>query len=876
MYTIIDTNEYTETTISSDIFGLNFVLNHDSEFFDLGPMADLLDKLNPGNLRYPGGSVTEKMFAEVDYTDQNWIGSFWSSIQNDLTQRESASMFVDTAALTGASIQLLLPTRIAFLQTAGQALANGTYGDRREIHPEYFSLLKEYIKEFIELAASAGTEVTQLEIGNEFWGSGQMTASEYGFLAATVTEFLSDEYPELKVIAQVSYVAGQYSPLTDTSIYLKQDGSNYDVYFQSQNLSEIEGLVEYIMPGQGSGVGQTQAIAEAFTENPIALAALDGIADHVYFRRGFSGIDGERNHALRTIPQIFRDTSGLEGINTYITEWSVRNRAGNRESEGTNHLGLQYASSTLEAFYELAESEVYGANFWPLTFGNENVDRRVLIDTSERDLTFGGQVFRLLANNVTGLAPIFDFEIADEIDVHGFSNTEELIFFVSERSGFHSTTSVDFREFSTSDRFFYSIEYLGEDGITGTDIRSNPVITYSLGNWSNDTIVELDLQAWSLAMIKVQYITSSHDIIEGSVWGDLISGEDGDDILLGMSGDDTLNGNFGNDTLEGGEGNDVLSGGWGDDSLSGGLGDDTIRANFGDNTIEGGLGNDHIISSTGRDHIFSGEGSDNVEVKGGGNLIIAGTGDDVITLAQNSTAWGPGYTAFNAGSPLLTGTGSRLDVAGLLRNENVVLGGGGSDTVRLSDHNDAFFLDDQLSDFHSALNVSPNQINGNAIPRFSSIESILAGAGNDLIDLTSRRFGLAGEEIDINGGDGNDTIWGSDADETIIGGAGDDILFSGTGSDILVGGSGSDVFEFVISRTSDTIGDFNPAEGDLIRIYGSKDASNIVIGWASGELKLDFYFGSDVLTFSANVVFDDSLVDTTFMSESWSDFILVY
>jgi len=601
MYKIVDDEEYTTKAVSADMFGLNFVLTHDMEFFDIGIMTDLLSNLQPNSLRYPGGSVTEIMFGDVDYGSTNWSDSYFNSIQNGITQRENASLFIDTAASVGASIQLVLPTKIAFEKTPGQAISDGTYGDRRAIDPEYLKLISDYIGEFIKLTEGKVTEISIIEIGNEFWGSGQMTASEYGYLAATITQYLAKEFPSLDTIAQVTYNAGVFSPVEDTKMYLTENGADYNMHFEFQDLTEIEGLMEYVMPGQGSGVGQTQAIAKAFARNPIALEALDGIVDHVYFRRGFSGIDGERDHALRTIPHTFEHWSGSRPIEAYITEWSVRNRAGDRQSDGTNHSGLQYASSTLEAFYEMTVSEVYGANFWPLTFGNENIDRRVLIDTTDQDLTFGGEIFRILSNNLVNLAPVFDYEVENKIDIHGFANDGDLVFFVSERSGVGSEVKVDFQEYSLAETFFYSVEYIREDGVTGTEINSNPVITQTKGNISNDTVIDLNLSAWSLAMVKVQSITDFDDNIDGTAWGDWIAGNGGNDRLIGHSGNDTLHGNFGHDTLDGGDGHDILKGGWGDDSMFGGPGNDTLDGSFGNDTLYGGEGDDVLSGGSGAD-----------------------------------------------------------------------------------------------------------------------------------------------------------------------------------------------------------------------------------------------------------------------------------
>jgi Ca2+-binding RTX toxin-like protein len=701
-----------------------------------------------------------------------------------------------------------------------------------------------------------------------------MTASEYGFLSAKVAELLSAEYPDIDIIIQVSYNAGLYSPVEDTTVYTVENGSDFDVYFAFQDLTGIEGLIEKTIPGQGSGVGQTQAIASAFAENPIALNGIDGIVDHVYFKSGFEGIDDERNHALVNIPQIFEDYSGSGSINMYITEWSVRNKAGNHESEGTNHTGLQYASSTLEAFFELVSNGVTGANFWPVTYGNETIDRRVLIDTSEEDLTFGGEIFRILSSSLVGLTPVFDFEVEEEIDIHGFSNSNKLVFFASERSGVSNTTEVNFSGYTFEGDIFINVTYLGEDGISGTDINANPIITYLGGFMSTAATIGLDLDPWSLAVIEVQNITEFDDQIYGASSDDRINGNGGDDLLEGLAGNDSLSGNFGHDSLLGGDGDDQLKGGWGDDYILGGSGNDFIAGNYGNNYLDGGTGNDDIRGSEGNNHIEAGDGNDKISLIGGGNFVNAGSGDDEIIVSQSDIEWQSGFGALNLSSVIQMGTGEFIPIDDHHVASNVIVGGAGWDILRLSDSSDALFLDDQYSSFHP--NAGAYQLPGGSmgIARISGIEQVFAGLGDDIVDLTSSQFSLSESDIEIFGEQGDDTLWGSDANETISGGEGNDQLFGGAGANVLIGGSGGDTFDFHLSKTGDYITDFNAEDGDELRIFGTSNTDGHTISWDGEVLSIVFEFEDYVTTFSANVQFENSLEGENFFVNTWHDSIV--
>jgi hypothetical protein len=59
------------------------------------------------------------------------------------------------------------------------------------------------------------------------------------------------------------------------------------------------------------------------------------------------------------------------------------------------------------------------------------------------------------------------------------------------------------------------------------------------------------------------------------------------------------------------------------------------------------------------------------------------------------------------------------------------------------------------------------------------------GAGNDEL------FGSSGAAV-LDGGDGADTLYGSGGDDTLIGGSGNDLLLGGAGDDTLLGGLGND------------------------------------------------------------------------------------
>ncbi|WJD70423.1 retention module-containing protein [Pseudomonas asiatica] len=84
------------------------------------------------------------------------------------------------------------------------------------------------------------------------------------------------------------------------------------------------------------------------------------------------------------------------------------------------------------------------------------------------------------------------------------------------------------------------------------------------------------------------------------------------------------------------------------------------------------------------------------------------------------------------------------------------------------------------------------------------------GAGNDLL------FGQGGDDT-LDGGKGNDILIGGLGKDTLLGGEGNDILLGGKGDDTMTGGSGADTFVWKAGDTGkDVIKDFKVAEGDRI------------------------------------------------------------
>ena len=112
------------------------------------------------------------------------------------------------------------------------------------------------------------------------------------------------------------------------------------------------------------------------------------------------------------------------------------------------------------------------------------------------------------------------------------------------------------------------------------------------------------------------------------------------------------------------------------------------------------------------------------------------------------------------------------------------------------------------------------------------INEIRAGAGDDVVDMTSMQFSYVGDGVKIYGGLGNDTIWANNGENTvfgdagndrIIGGSGDDVIIGGIGNDRLHGGGGEDLFCFGNNWGKDSVEQLADGKVTLLFESGSLD-----------------------------------------------------
>lgn len=292
--------------------------------------------------------------------------------------------------------------------------------------------------------------------------------------------------------------------------------------------------------------------------------------------------------------------------------------------------------------------------------------------------------------------------------------------------------------------------------------------------------------------------TPDDDTLEGSIYNDRLFGLEGNDTLIGNLGPDILDGGPGTDTADyrnSLSGVDVSlgrvglfqSGGHaqGDElrsieNLTGSAYGDVLTGDDEPNVIHGSYGNDSISGGGGTDTLYGDQGKDTITVREDASALVYGGkgGDTIKVLGSGSIAYGEsGDDDF-----LISGDG------------NTAYGGLNVDTFSVAGSGNTAFGDEA----GDTLLIDPTAGSGNRL---------IGGAGDDTLRV-------------VGGASGNFLDGGPDTD-VLTGGASRDFLDGGPGDDRLRGGQSADTFAWVAGGGTDTITDFNKAEGDKIDLSQS-------------------------------------------------------
>ncbi|MER5173956.1 hypothetical protein [Thioclava kandeliae] len=414
--------------ISDDMFGGNILANRDSLVGDSN-FSELVEDLGVTSLRYPGGSLTEYYFDITD-PDQTEIADLTGNFNNDTSVKDfiSLSDFMSFSSDNDISVTIVIPTRTYLSDNTDEN------GDRyAEIDED---ALRTYVQELIT-GQYGDAEINAFEIGNEYWGSGEMSSVEYGRVSSEIAAIIDDELyqaslsdetaADIKILVQSGHNWG-VAKLSD-----EYEGVESSDVLTSLNESYGLDLDDDALYSDGSVNWTYVANILIISEyNESELAAVDGITPHLY--TSDSEFEDEVSYVTDQIYKTWGEVK--DGVDIYVTEWN-QNTSGYDLSSAEDY-GLWQGQEILETFEEMVASGVDGADIWPL---QQNTANALSTGFSYEDLTPAGQVFSLMAESLPGKSLIETSDDNASSDTYLYYGQGEVVMFISSKED--QTISLD-------------------------------------------------------------------------------------------------------------------------------------------------------------------------------------------------------------------------------------------------------------------------------------------------------------------------------------------------------------------------------------------------------------------------------------------------
>jgi hypothetical protein len=481
-------------TFTQEHFGANILSTRD-RLGEEGTFDEAADYLGAGTIRYPGGSLTERYF---DITDPDRITTehYKSGVEMELLPY---SDFMDWAEETGRAVLIVLPTRT---QLSNDTDANG---DRyAEVDEE---ALRTFIRDTLD-GIYGQPKIAGFEIGNEYWGSGEMSSVEYGRVASKMARIVDEE-----LTAHPDYEA-----LFSNTEILVQMGLNYNFASLSdrfegtaeEQLAQFS--AEYDLPLEGGYIYSSGQIAWPKIANllimrefdePEEINAVDGIVAHIYSRGEF--LTSSQTFELRTIAETWGKE--YDNLKPVVTEWNIKSP--NRDSN--EDFGLIQAGQMLDMVEAMGLYEATSAYIWAVQQGSQS---NLTGDEGQPDMKVGGEFFRMMSQALPGTRAVElkgaaprESEIAFEnSEVHLFAGAERAVFYIQSTNSTEThSTDIDISNLITG---FDSIT-MTKLGVAPGDLvgssKATPVITELDPNDHYDNgIISVSLNPREIMQITIE------------------------------------------------------------------------------------------------------------------------------------------------------------------------------------------------------------------------------------------------------------------------------------------------------------------------------------------------------------------------------------
>ncbi|MFC3183268.1 calcium-binding protein [Cypionkella sinensis] len=628
--------------VGEAMFGANCLFKYNLIKGNYQSYPQSLSLLHVTGLRYPGGSMTESDFdvrnpdsRPLTYTsDRPFVG---------------ISDFLNFVNLTGRSATIVLPTAKMY---NGQL--DASHDAPRAINQQYLKDVLSYVTKLLTHGDSGpgslpDTPIGTIEIGNEYWGSGQMTAKEYGQLVNVLCTELEKLFDSL------------LGPNASHPQVLIQMGGPWDRQYKEGGLYDSLSWLQRVAQSNLDIIGQIT--------NPMAKDAITGLVEHYYYDVA-SNVLSQTSAAMNyiNVDLAYWSNNGFNGLDLYLTEWGIK-------SGNTVQYGLKGASVMIEQMQYMLQLGADGAFAWPVQNGQTSLTGS---SSSAPALSPMGAAFMLMAEDLVGTTLINGTVGQTGLEVDAYKSSTKVVFFVMSRSDSPQDVELNVSSLVSGYTNITGVRIGIASGLAVDDPTAVAVLTtYTQQQLGRADHLSFHLEPFEVIEIEFEIPrnirvdgTNFSERLAGGLGDDIINGLDGNDSIIGRVGHDILHGNRGNDGLDGWDGDDTIYGDDGNDRLGGQQGNDHLNGGSGNDVLQGGIGNDTAVYTS----------PSGVRI----NLSVVGSQDtgegiDVLTSIENISS--------GSGSDRLIGN----DVANYIESgagNDTVFGGNGNDTVYGSYGND--------------------------------------------------------------------------------------------------------------------------------------------------------------------------------------------
>jgi hypothetical protein len=486
-------NEYTQ-----ELFGAN-VLSSRDQIGEDGTYDEKVAALGVEHIRYPGGSLTEDYFDLRNPDKETAIDPDTGNTVELLPYSE----FMSYAEDNNIDVTVVLPTRYYLSQEADAS------GHRTEAVDD--QVLRDFIRDTLDGQYGEPT-IRGFEIGNEYWGSGEMTALEYGRVSARMAEIVHQEinaHPQAELFQDIDILVqnGQNygsSRLSNDYDHFLTGEEQLAAVIEDYNLGDLDPEVFIYNSGDVAWPKVMNEIIMSEYDKASEIEAVDGLALHIYSK----GADnpGSRDFDLRTVEQTWDERFGE--LEKHITEWNLK---ATHNWDVTENYGLKQAHEMLNMTEEFTEHGVDSGFVWAIQ--QNNLTNLAGNEGEEVPLTVPGEMFRMM-NEVLPNTTALDLSPDDrdehevteeETSVHAFYSEDTFVTFIASNNDEAQQTEIDFNQILEAGGTM-RVEVLGvQDGYSPTDSESPAEVTQlDPADVFRDGIFTAELDAYEIIRVVVE------------------------------------------------------------------------------------------------------------------------------------------------------------------------------------------------------------------------------------------------------------------------------------------------------------------------------------------------------------------------------------